>query len=114
MENFVEQDASAPHVDFVRLELPQDDFRGHVFFRAAEGVLDLRIGDAGAEVCQLGHPVARQQDVLRLDVAVDNALPVQIVDAVQDLVVNLQLFAEPHLFELVQIGEEIAPLDVLQ
>ena len=67
--------------------LPADDFRGHPVGRSHHGVsllvaLDVR---AEAKVRDLDPAVDPQEDVVRLDVSVEDALVVEVVDAFQDL-----------------------------
>ena len=81
LQDHEEEDAEAPQVGVDGHVVPfGDDFWGHVGGRAAEGVDGAgRDGlEAEAEVDELELPVAVEQDVLGLDVAVHDVALVQV------------------------------------
>lgn len=87
MDELVEKDAQRPNVQSVIVVLVLDHFRSHILEGAAEGVPLLHVIrlDAPAEIADLDDVALLDQNVLRLDVSVDQALLVQIVNAGADL-----------------------------
>mmetsp|Transcript_8919 Transcript_8919/g.26422 ORF Transcript_8919/g.26422 Transcript_8919/m.26422 type:complete len:373 (+) Transcript_8919:906-2024(+) len=91
-EHLVEQHAQAPEVHGEAVALVQEDLGGHVVQRPTRGGPDGAplLGQVGApaKVGDLGAEAVAQEDVVRLQVAVDAALAVQVGDALQDLAVE--------------------------
>ncbi len=95
-----------------------DDLRRHVLDGAAEGVrppLPLLRAELAAqpEVGEHDVPLAVQQDVLQLDVAVDDAVLVQVLQREDDLPdVDAHLVLR-ELLALVQVREQLAAVHVV-
>jgi hypothetical protein len=89
VQQLVQQDAERPHVDLLVLVVAADHLGRHVLVRAAKRDPVVRLGPgsarelgelaAPAEVGHLGHEVRVEQDVLRLEVAVQEALAVDVL-----------------------------------
>ena len=83
--------AQAPHVASDGVALSSDSLRGHVVRRANEGVgITFRPELAGdAKVAKLYLPILAKQNVAWLDISMDDAMGVQISEAVQDTLCDL-------------------------
>jgi hypothetical protein len=85
-EELVREDAQRPQVDVVCVRLALDHLGREVVERAAEGRPAVRRGvDGPAKVADLQVAVQAEEDVFRLDVAVDDVLRVQVVERVGHL-----------------------------
>lgn len=82
--HFNGHDAQAPHVDFAAVFLLLDDFGGHPVGRADHGgAFGFLLGELGAEA-EVGYfdgAGRGEQDVVGFDVAVDDVLLVEVVEA---------------------------------
>jgi hypothetical protein len=94
-----------------------ENLRSHVVWRAGDGLTFLRAVDALAEpeVDQLQLPVRRQHDVVGLDVAVDDALRVQVVQRREQFphVNDTVLLGEGLIIGVGDLVEQLAAADVL-
>ena len=84
-EEFVHEDAETPVVDGEVVSLVEDDFRRYVLWSAAEGPSLASEADAlgESEVDELGESAIVHQHILRLQVPVDHAAEVQILQRFQ-------------------------------
>jgi hypothetical protein len=84
---FCDDASEAPDVDFAIVGQAEDHFGGAVVPALDVGVDGFVLEAAGAEVDDLDARLVHllQEDVLGLEVGVDDALPVQEVDAVEQL-----------------------------
>ncbi|KAH9395262.1 hypothetical protein TYRP_020824, partial [Tyrophagus putrescentiae] len=88
VQQLPEEDAEAPDVDLLRAGLVADDFGGHPGDRPREGHLRgavVRPPATGAKVADLQGVVEGDEDVGGLEVAVDDAVVVEVVHARGDL-----------------------------
>lgn len=105
-QHLEDQRPEAPPVDGLPVPAARDHLRGHVLGRPAEG-LRLRVG---AEEALLGEakvreddvPLAGQEEVLELQVAVEDAGVVEVLEAEDDL---RGVEADPALGELLVVAE---------
>lgn len=88
-EHEVNDDASGPHIDLDVIRLVRDDFWRHV--ERTAHFHSILLHRRKPKVCQLDTEVLQRldQDVLRLDVAVHDALAVHIRQGVEDLEGNV-------------------------
>ncbi len=114
-EHPVEHDAEGEEIRAL-VHLPLAELLGGHEVGAAEdlvGLGHLRADDVrDAEVHDLGAPVGGDHDVRRLQVAVDDALRVRVLERVEALPGQAQHLLERQLLVLCECGER-APLDVL-
>jgi hypothetical protein len=86
--------------------------RPHEQSRARE-ILLRRSDPRDAEIENLGHPIARDEDVARLDVAMDDPVLVGIREAVADLHHQRQLALEGQILALADHLPQLLPFQVL-
>ena len=86
-QRFVGNECSRPHVNGARQHLTTHLLGSHVRERAKEALIDRRIGMVhlgNTEVGQLENAVLAQQDVARLDVAMDDAAGMRVFEGITD------------------------------
>jgi hypothetical protein len=79
-QHLVDKDAESPPVDRFRVALIEQYLRCYVLRGAADGVGALADDLSEAEVDELEVALVADHDVLRLQVAVDDVLPVQVLE----------------------------------
>ena len=83
-QHFVHQDSNAPAVYLVIIEAPLSNLRADVIQSATEG-LSLPVSlDGPPEISDL-EQLSKTNNVLRLQVAMHDAIPMQVIDAIEDL-----------------------------
>lgn len=97
--DFQERDTETPHITRDRVTLACNAFWGHVVGRSNEGIC-VSLGakfSRHSKIAELDLTIAAQEDVARLDVAVDDAMRVKIGKAIQDAFSDLSqyLLARP-------------------
>ena len=74
-QDFEEDDSNGPDICFVRILIPSQRFRSHVQ-RGSDVILaglgDFIGADAEAEVCDFEEPVLRDEEIGRLEIAMDD------------------------------------------
>lgn len=86
-EELPTRDAEAPPVDGVGVAALCEDLGCHVGHRSGYGGERPPLGEVygDVEVCQVGMPLLVEEDVVRLDVSVDDALSVEVLEGDGDL-----------------------------
>ena len=102
MTHFVEQDSQAPDVDFVVLFVFVQNFWRHVFLSAAlrDPHLSLSKRSTKSEVAELHISVLFDKNVLWLDVSVEDAFLMNIVQRGNYLIKNLENFFFREFFTI--------------
>src|SRR5690606_10360622 len=108
------QDAEAVDVGAYAGGLALEDLRRHVERRADALVAVLAHEDAGAEVAELGAALAREEDVRRLDVAVEDRVLVGVGQALRDVEHQPESLLERQLALLQEEEVEGPALAVLE
>mmetsp|Transcript_40823 Transcript_40823/g.68384 ORF Transcript_40823/g.68384 Transcript_40823/m.68384 type:complete len:211 (+) Transcript_40823:685-1317(+) len=116
-EHLVHEDPDRPPVRGAPVSPLAHDLRRHVLRRAAEGArrhVVRHTPPCEAEVSEAHVPAGIQQNVLRLEVAMDDAVRVQMRDGQHDLrrVVPRHLFREHAV--AVQLEEEVSAIDEVE
>ena len=114
-QHLIQDDADGPDVRLaVGVLLGVEVFRRHVGVGAGPARDRVRPQDFGqAEVHQLYHALAGQQDIGGLDVAVNGAMGVGVGQPVTDLSGNVERLGDGELRGLAENVLEVAPTDVL-
>lgn len=87
-EHLVDEDAKGPPVDRATVALLEEDLGRHELGRAAEGGRRRAVVHAFLAETVVGHldvAVEREEDVVELEIAVDDAAPMQELERQQDL-----------------------------
>ena len=113
---YVEDNAQRPNIA-LGVVVTVENLRSHVVWRAGDGLTFLGAVDALAEpeVDQLQLPVRRQHDVVGLDITVDDALRVQVVQRREQFphVKDTVLFGEGLIISICDLVKKLAAADVL-
>ena len=94
-EEDVENDATAPDVDFwASIQLAPNDFWCSVIWTATTGLEEVPVCHdvAQAEVCNLDVHVLVQQQILRLQITMNNLMSVTVLDSANYLLKQLPSF----------------------
>ena len=115
-EKLIEDDADGEKIGAAVHRQSQDLLRRHVG-RRAEHRADLRqfrrFDVGNAEVGDLHRAIRQQEDVRRLDVAMDHAQPMRVAERRQDLRQDAHRVRRPEALVLFEVLLELAPLDQL-
>lgn len=112
--HLINKDAQCPPVDGLAVTLVQKHLRSDVLGRATKRVSAVLDGLGEAEIRKFEETILREQDILRLQIAVDDVLVVQVGEDNRDLTgVEFRVIVfEPS--SLTKMGKEFATDDVLQ
>ena len=117
VQDFVEEDAQAPHIDVGGVALLEDDLRRHIGHRAANcpplRAAVLKLGRP-AEIAELDVELIVEKYVLGLDVAVGDPATLEVMDGHQELVKYLAGQSLGQAVVVVQIFEQRPSLRVFQ
>lgn len=90
VSHFEKENAEGPHVNLHILCALLENFGRHVLVCAAESAADVGEGGGGAEIRELRLELVGDKNILRLDVAVHEALRVEVLKRLDHLVVNFE------------------------